>query len=162
MRVLRSASSRVDRSPDRARVDIECITRIVRPRVLRAANTTLEVPRCDSATSALHLRRSATSALPLRPSAAELPLGDASGPYPTAVSLAASGASPSNVLIAREQELRLADAIQQLPADYRDVILLRNFERLPFADIAERLGRSRPAVQMLWLRALVKLQELLG
>ena len=35
------------------------------------------------------------------------------------------------------------------------------FERLPFDQVAERMGRSRPAVQMLWMRAIRKLQEAL-
>ena len=30
---------------------------------------------------------------------------------------------------------------------------------MPFNEIAERMGRSRPAVQMLWMRALKKLEE---
>ena len=45
-----------------------------------------------------------------------------------------------------------------LPADYQEVILLRNLERLPFNEVAERMNRSRPAVQMLWMRAIRKLQ----
>jgi RNA polymerase sigma-70 factor (ECF subfamily) len=49
--------------------------------------------------------------------------------------------------------------VAQLPPDYQEVIVLRNLERLPFDEIAERLGRSRPAVQMLWMRALKKLHE---
>ena len=49
-----------------------------------------------------------------------------------------------------------------LPADYQEVIILRNLERLPFDEIAERLGRSRPAVQMLWMRAIRKLQEIVA
>jgi RNA polymerase sigma-70 factor, ECF subfamily len=39
------------------------------------------------------------------------------------------------------------------------VIVLRNLERLPFNEVAERMERSRPAVQMLWMRAIKKLQE---
>jgi RNA polymerase sigma-70 factor (ECF subfamily) len=91
----------------------------------------------------------------------EVPLADPSDTFPGAA-LVAGESSPSRVLLRKEQELRLADALQRLPADYRDVILLRNLERLPFGEIATRMGRSRPAVQMLWMRALVALQELLG
>ncbi len=50
----------------------------------------------------------------------------------------------------------------QLPPDYREVICLRNLQRLPFDQVAERMGRSRPAVQMLWMRALQKLQDMLA
>lgn len=72
---------------------------------------------------------------------------------------AAPGESPSQAAVRKERELQLADAIAHLPPDYQEVILLRNLQHLPFADIAERMGRSRPAVQMLWMRALEKLQE---
>jgi RNA polymerase sigma-70 factor (ECF subfamily) len=72
------------------------------------------------------------------------------------------GETPSQQLLRKERELLVADAVARLPPDYQEVINLRNLQRLPFQDVAERMGRSRPAVQMLWLRALEKLQELLG
>jgi RNA polymerase sigma-70 factor (ECF subfamily) len=68
-------------------------------------------------------------------------------------------ATPSAIAVQREDALRLADAISVLPADYQDVIMLRHGQRLPFDEIARRMSRSRPAVQMLWLRAVRKLQE---
>jgi RNA polymerase sigma-70 factor, ECF subfamily len=71
------------------------------------------------------------------------------------------GESPSQQLLRKERELLLADALVQLPPDYREVISLRNLQRLPFEEVAERMGRSRPAVQMLWMRALQKLQDTL-
>ena len=43
--------------------------------------------------------------------------------------------------------------LAQLPPDYQEVIVLRNLQRLPFNEVAERMGRSRPAVQMLWMRS---------
>jgi len=70
-------------------------------------------------------------------------------------------ATPSQLLMAKEQELALADAISRLPPDYQEVIHLRSLQRLPFNEVAERMGRSRPAAQMLWLRAVEKLEELL-
>jgi RNA polymerase sigma-70 factor (ECF subfamily) len=69
-----------------------------------------------------------------------------------------SKATPSAVAVQREEALRLADAISSLPPDYQDVIMLRHGQRLPFDEIARRMSRSRPAVQMLWLRAVRKLQ----
>lgn len=71
------------------------------------------------------------------------------------------GPTPSQLVIQAERELRLAEAIERLPDDYRQVILLRNVERLPFDDVAERMGRSRGACQMLWARAVEQLRELL-
>jgi len=49
-----------------------------------------------------------------------------------------------------------------LPPDYQEVILLRNLERLPFDEVAHRMDRSRPAAQMLWMRAMRKLREALA
>jgi RNA polymerase sigma-70 factor (ECF subfamily) len=74
----------------------------------------------------------------------------------------AHGESPSQHLLRKEREWQVAEALTQLSPDHREVILLRNLERLPFEEVAERMGRSRPAVQMLWMRALQKLQEALG
>jgi len=67
--------------------------------------------------------------------------------------------SPSRQLIAHDRDLQIAAALDRLAADHREVIVLRNLERLPFDVVAERMGRSRPAVQMLWARAIKKLQE---
>jgi RNA polymerase sigma-70 factor (ECF subfamily) len=72
------------------------------------------------------------------------------------------GESPSEQLLRKERELQVADALAQLSEDHRDVIVLRNLERLPFEEVAQRMGRSRPAVQMLWMRAIHKLQEVLA
>jgi RNA polymerase sigma-70 factor (ECF subfamily) len=71
------------------------------------------------------------------------------------------GESPSQQLLRKERELRTADALAQLAPDYREVIVLRNLQRLPFDEVARRMGRSRPAAQMLWMRAVRKLQEVL-
>jgi RNA polymerase sigma-70 factor (ECF subfamily) len=71
------------------------------------------------------------------------------------------GESPSQQLVRQERELQVADALARLQPDHREVIQLRNLQRLSFQEVAERMGRSRPAVQMLWMRALQKLQEAL-
>jgi RNA polymerase sigma-70 factor (ECF subfamily) len=67
--------------------------------------------------------------------------------------------TPSQQLVARDRDLQIAAALDQLTPDHREVIVLRNLERLPFDVVAERMGRSRPAVQMLWARAIKRLQE---
>jgi RNA polymerase sigma-70 factor (ECF subfamily) len=88
----------------------------------------------------------------------------AAGPGSTSPGLqpADPGETPSQQLLRKERELLLADALMQLPPDHRDVICLRNLQRLPFEDVARRMGRSRPAVQMLWMRALHRLQAILA
>jgi RNA polymerase sigma-70 factor (ECF subfamily) len=72
---------------------------------------------------------------------------------------AAPCATPSQEFVQLDTELRLTAAIAELAPDYQEVIVLRNLQRLPFNEVAERMGRSRPAVQMLWMRAIKKLQE---
>jgi RNA polymerase sigma-70 factor (ECF subfamily) len=75
--------------------------------------------------------------------------------------LAEAARSPSGCAVQREDEVLVADALAELPVDYRDVIVLRHIEGLPFESVAERMGRSTGAVRMLWLRALKVLRETL-
>ncbi len=71
------------------------------------------------------------------------------------------GESPSQLVMRMERDLQIADSIAGLSEDHREVIVLRSLERLPFDEVARRMGRSRPAVQMLWMRAIRSLQEIL-
>lgn len=48
---------------------------------------------------------------------------------------------------------RLIEALDELDEQHREVILLRSFEELSFAEIAERLGKSTGACKMLFARA---------
>jgi RNA polymerase sigma-70 factor, ECF subfamily len=75
--------------------------------------------------------------------------------------LAAPLSSPSSLGRRREQAVLLADALEKLPADYREVFLMRNLEHIPFAEIAVRTGRSPGAARMLWTRTVKKLSQLL-
>ena len=68
--------------------------------------------------------------------------------------LVASGSSPSQAAQRRELGVVLADALATLSADHRDVIVLRNLEELEWDAVAEKMGRSKDAVRMLWVRAL--------
>ncbi len=73
--------------------------------------------------------------------------------------LAAPGSSPSERAGRHELELRLADALARLPADYAEIILLRNVEGLSHEEAAARMGRGAGAVRMLWVRALARLRQ---
>ncbi len=75
--------------------------------------------------------------------------------------LAATGTTASAVAAQRERAVMLADALESLPEDYRDVVVLRNLEGLKFSDVATRMGRSSGAVRMLWARAIERLSEAL-
>jgi len=77
---------------------------------------------------------------------------------PGAPEPAGRDATPSQEFLQLDNELRLTAAVAELPPDYREVIVLRNLQRLSFNEVAERMGRTRPAVQMLWMRAIKKLQ----
>ena len=76
--------------------------------------------------------------------------------------LVAPQSSPSQQAARREQSVLLADALGQLPEDYREVIILRNLEALTFPEVAERMGRSLDSVEKLWMRALARLRQQLG
>ncbi len=75
--------------------------------------------------------------------------------------LVAPQSSPSQQAARREQSVLLADALEQLPADYREVLLLRHLEELSFPDVARRMGRTTEAVKKLWARALARLRQTL-
>ena len=75
--------------------------------------------------------------------------------------LADSIASPSSHAVRREQAVLLADALARLPADYREVFILRNLEQIPVDEIAARMDRSPNAVRKLWGRAMVALKQAL-
>jgi RNA polymerase sigma-70 factor (ECF subfamily) len=73
--------------------------------------------------------------------------------------LAAPGSSPSEQAGRHELELRLADALARLPADYAEILLMRNVEGLSHEEAARRMGRGIGAVRMLWVRALNRLRR---
>lgn len=74
--------------------------------------------------------------------------------------LVATGDSPSGDAVRREHAVLLADALDRLPDDYREAIVLRQLEGLAFEDVAARMGRSVDAVQKLWVRGLDQLRLL--
>ena len=81
---------------------------------------------------------------------------------PGAPEPAAQQPTPSQEFLLLDTELRVTAALGELTPDYQEVIVLRNLQRLSFNEVAERMDRSRPAVQMLWMRAIRKLQEMMS
>jgi RNA polymerase sigma-70 factor (ECF subfamily) len=73
--------------------------------------------------------------------------------------LRAPDSSPSARAGRREDAVRLAEALEHLPADYREVLLLRHFQGLSFPDIARRLNRTLDSVKKVWLRGLDQLRR---
>jgi RNA polymerase sigma-70 factor (ECF subfamily) len=67
--------------------------------------------------------------------------------------------SPSQQASRREQAVLLADALENLPKDYREVLVLRHMEGLTFPDIANRMERTQDSVEKLWVRGLARLRK---
>jgi RNA polymerase sigma-70 factor (ECF subfamily) len=76
--------------------------------------------------------------------------------------LASGQPSPGEQAERHELLLRLAQALEQLPEDQRDVVVQRDLEGASIAAVAERLGRTRRSVAGLLLRGRRKLRELLA
>ena len=60
--------------------------------------------------------------------------------------------SPSAVASMREEAQRVQRALDLLPNDYRQVIVLRTLEHQPSPEVAQIVGRSEDAVRKLWVR----------
>jgi RNA polymerase sigma-70 factor, ECF subfamily len=73
--------------------------------------------------------------------------------------LTRSQTSPSQAAQRNERAYILAGALNRLPDDYRQVLVLRHIDGLAFAEVGQRLDRTEGAVRVLWTRALKKLRE---
>jgi RNA polymerase sigma-70 factor (ECF subfamily) len=91
--------------------------------------------------------------------AAEVSLEAGRSPSNWAAALAAPLSTPSEHAIEQEEELAVRQALERLPADYRQIILLRHEQELPFEEIGRQMGRSANAAQKLWARAVERLQH---
>ena len=71
--------------------------------------------------------------------------------------LAARLRSQTSRLVLREQLQSLERALERLEEPHREVILLRKFEELSFAEIGRRMDRKPDACRMLLVRAMTAL-----
>jgi RNA polymerase sigma-70 factor (ECF subfamily) len=76
--------------------------------------------------------------------------------------LVAPHSSPSERATRNEQAAQLARALERLPEDYREVLVLHHLEECEFAEVAQKMGRSVEAVKKLWARALAWLRRSAG
>jgi RNA polymerase sigma-70 factor (ECF subfamily) len=76
--------------------------------------------------------------------------------------LIARQSTPSQQASRREQAVLLAELLQSLPDDYREVLILHHLEELSFPEVARRMGRTLDSVKNLWLRALARLRRSVG
>ena len=72
---------------------------------------------------------------------------------------AARQPTPSLAMMADERLGELQAAIERLPADYRDAVLLRYRRGLSFEEVGRQLDRSPDAARMLWSRAIERLRS---
>jgi RNA polymerase sigma-70 factor (ECF subfamily) len=66
----------------------------------------------------------------------------------------------TNAMLA-EQRRHLDNALTQLPDNYAQVIRLKSFDDMDFAEIGKRMDRSADAARKLWTRAIISLQDIL-
>src|SRR5262249_31742093 len=81
---------------------------------------------------------------------------------PAAGQVADHGESPSQLLLRKERDWQIAEALAGRAPDPREVTLRRTRERRPSDEVAQRRGRTRPAAQMLWMRPTQNLQQALA
>lgn len=75
--------------------------------------------------------------------------------------LADGQTSPSQKAEKNEFLLRLANALESVPAPQREAVVLHHLQGMSLAAVATQLGKSEPAVAGLLHRGLKKLRELL-
>jgi DNA-directed RNA polymerase specialized sigma24 family protein len=69
--------------------------------------------------------------------------------------------SPVEGLVERETVQRVRDAIDRLPEHFRSALVLCEYERMPYQEIAETLGASVPQVKTWIHRGRRQLAEML-
>jgi RNA polymerase sigma-70 factor (ECF subfamily) len=70
-----------------------------------------------------------------------------------------AGETPSRQAIRNEEAAQIVWAMARLPEDMRRVLLGRHVEGLSYTTLARELGRSEPAVRVLFTRALRRLRD---
>jgi len=73
--------------------------------------------------------------------------------------LAGDLTSPSGQAMARERDVQLEQALEELPEHYRQVILMRHRDNLSFVQIAALTEMSDNAARKLWWRAVKRLEQ---
>lgn len=92
----------------------------------------------------------------------ELSLDASAGDEPLGDRVAGDNSSPSNQVARDEEEQRLNEALSRLPERARRVVVWRNWGKLSFAEIGQRLGTSEDAARMYYARAIARLEREIG
>lgn len=70
--------------------------------------------------------------------------------------------TPAANAVRRELHRRFLEALEQMPDDDRELLIMRHVEQLSNSQVADILGLSQPAAGMRYLRALRRVREILG
>ncbi len=73
--------------------------------------------------------------------------------------LASRSPSPSSHAVRSELAHAMVDALARLPEHYRQVVLYRHHDELPWDEIGQRMGCSADAARMVWSRAIRELKK---
>jgi RNA polymerase sigma-70 factor, ECF subfamily len=73
--------------------------------------------------------------------------------------LGQTASTPSQQASRRERAVLLANALEQLPEHYREVLILHQLEDFSFPEVAQRMGRTLDSVKNMWIRAVVALRQ---
>jgi RNA polymerase sigma-70 factor (ECF subfamily) len=74
------------------------------------------------------------------------------------IDVAATGMIPADALGEAEQQQMMEDCLHELAEDYRELIILRDYEGMGWSDIAEMTGRpSADAARMMHAKAMIEL-----
>ena len=68
--------------------------------------------------------------------------------------------SPSHVAMGRERVAILANAIEQLPGEQREVLIMKGLQGMAIPDIAKALHRTEASTWKLWARGLQSLRKI--
>lgn len=67
--------------------------------------------------------------------------------------------TPSRVAMGRERVVILAEAIEQLRGEQKDVLIMRGLQGMSIPDVAKSLGRTEASTWKLWARGLQALRK---
>lgn len=84
------------------------------------------------------------------------------GPPRTPVSIFDAAPSPEALALGAERERSVAEAVESLPIEQREAVILKVYAGLSFAQIAAAVGAPLPTVASRYRRGLARLRERLG
>ena len=83
------------------------------------------------------------------------------GDDPESFQIVDNVANPENIILKKDLQVFLKKALNNIPEDQREVILLHKFEGLTFTEIAELLGQKKEAVKSKAFRGYKTLRKIL-